>query len=159
MNKTRELTIHNTLWKDATELVNLRDFISSKLAIKTQYNAKYDLTDYYVEYNGGGFWWLMVVVIDDLKGYYDFSNGVSFLNLLFKSEEQKNQYDRPWGKIVSISGSSGLIKDSTKTRLNSDDLSLGHEFKINTVTIVVTMVVEKDNKFYPQISLNYCSYG
>ena len=86
MNKTRELTIHSTLWKDATELVNLRDFISSKLAIKTQYNAKYDLTDYYVEYNGGGFW----LVIDDLKGYYDFSNGVSFLNLLFKSEEQKN---------------------------------------------------------------------
>ena len=86
MNKTRELTIHSTLWKDATELVNLRDFISCKLAIKTQYNAKYDLTDYYVEYNGGGFW----LVIDDLKGYYDFSNGVSYLNLLFKSEEQKN---------------------------------------------------------------------
>ena len=86
MNKTRQLTIHNTLWKDATELVNLRDFISSKLTIKTQYNAKYDLTDYYVEYNGGGFW----LVIDDLKGYYDFSNGVSYLNLLFKSEEQKN---------------------------------------------------------------------
>ena len=142
------------MWKDATELVNLRDFISSKLTIKTQYNAKYDLADYYIEFNGGGFW----LVIDDLKGYYDFSNGVSYLNLLFKSEEQKTQCDRLRKEIVSISGSSGLIKDSTKIRLNSDDLPLGHEFKINTVTIVVTMVVEKDNKFYPQISLNYCSY-
>ena len=142
------------MWKDATELVNLRDFISSKLTIRTQYSAKYDLTDYYVEYNGGGFW----LVIDDLKGYFDFSNGVSYLNLLFKSEEQKTQYDRLWEEIVSISGSGGLIKDSAKIRLNSDELPLGREIKINTVTIVVTMVVEKDNKFYPQISLNYCSY-
>ena len=142
------------MWKDATELVNLRDFISSKLTIRTQYNAKYDLTDYYVEYNGGGFW----LVIDDLKGYFDFSNGVSYLNLLFKNEEQKTQYDRLWEEIVSISGSGGLRKDSAKIRLNSDELPLGREFKINTVTIVVTMVVEKENKFYPQISLNYCSY-
>ena len=81
------------------------------------------------------FWWF----IDDLK-------------------EQKTQYDRLWEKIVGISGSSGLMKDSAEIRLNSDDLPLRHEFKINTVTIVVTMVVEKDNKFYPQISLNYCSY-
>ena len=139
INKTRELTIHSTLCKDATELVNLRDFISSILIIKTQYNAKYDLTDYYVEYNGGGFW----LVIDDLKGYYGFSNGVSYLNLLFKSEEQKVQYDRLWKEIVSISGSSGLIKDSAKIRLNFDDLLLRHEFKIKTVTIIVTMVVEK----------------
>ena len=142
------------MWKDATELVNLRDFISSKLTIRTQYNAKYDLTDYYVEYNGGGFW----LVIDDLKGYFDFSNGVSYLNLLFKNEEQKTQYDRLWEEIVGISGSCGLRKDSAKIRLNSDELPLGREFKINTVTIVVTMVVEKENKFYPQISLNYCSY-
>ena len=142
------------MWKDATELVNLRDFISSKLTIRTQYSAKYYLTNYYVEYNGGGFW----LVIDDLKGYFDFSNGVSYLNLIFKSEEQKTQYDRLWEEIVSISGSGGLIKDSAKIRLNSDELPLGREIKINTVTIVVTMVVEKDNKFYPQISLNYCSY-
>ena len=78
--------------------------------------------------------------------------------MLFKSEEQKAQYGRLWKEIVSISGSSGLIKDSTKIRLNFDDLPLRHEFKTNTITIVVTMVVEKDHKFYPQISLNYCSY-
>ena len=55
MNKICELAIHSTLWEDATELVNLRDFTSSKLTIKTQCNTKYYLTDYYVEYNGGGF--------------------------------------------------------------------------------------------------------
>ena len=84
MNKTRE---------DAT------DFISSKLSIRTQYNAKYDLTDYYVEYNGGGFW----LVIDDLKGYYDFSNGVSYLNFLFKSDEQKlSMIDRRKKSLVLV---------------------------------------------------------
>ena len=36
MKKTLELTIHSTLWKDSTELVNLKDFISSKLTFRTQ---------------------------------------------------------------------------------------------------------------------------
>ena len=31
-------------------------------------------------------------------------------------------------------------------------------FKIHSMTIVVRSVVERDNKFYPQISLNHCPY-
>ena len=92
-----------------------------------------------------------------MKGYFDFSDGVGFLKLFFKSKEQETLYDQVWKQIVSITGSSEMIKDSAKIRLNSDDLPVGREFKIDTVTVVVKMVVEINNKFYPQISLNYCS--
>ena len=93
-----------------------------------------------------------------MKGYFDFSDGVGFLKLLFKSKEQETLYDQVWKQIVNITGSSGVIKDSAKIRLNSDDLPVGREFKINTVTVVVKIVVDINNKFYPQTSLNYCSY-
>ena len=139
---------------DPVEIVNVRDVVLIKLSVRAEYDAKYDLTDYVVENDGGGFW----LVIDDLKGYFDFNDGVGFLKLLFKSKEQETLYDQVWKQIISITGSSGMIKGSAKIRLNSDGLPVGREFKIDTVTVVVKMVVEINNKFYPQISLNYCSY-
>ena len=45
-----------------------------------------------------------------------------------------------------------------KIRLNGDELPLGHKFKINNITIVIEAVVKKDDVYYPQISLNNCTY-
>ena len=143
MSKARKLRVHSSLSVDPVEIVNVRDVVLSKLSVRGEYDAKYDLTDYVVEYDGGGFW----LVIDDLKGYFDFSDGVGFLKLLFKRKEQETLYDQVWKQIVSVTASSGMIKDSAKIRLNSDDLPVGCEFKINTVTVVVKMVVEINNKF------------
>ena len=61
-------------------------------------------------------------------------------------------------KAIGASDHSEL-RSATEIRLfSSDDLPMGYVFTINTMTIVVRSVVEKDNKFYPQISLNHCSY-
>ena len=46
------------------------------------------------------------------------------------------------------------IKDRKKNRLNSDDLPSGNKFKINTITIVIKAIIARDDKYYPQISLN-----
>ena len=35
---------------------------------------------------------------------------------------------------------------------------MGHVFKIHSIAIAIKSLIEKDNKFYPQISLNHCSY-
>ena len=121
------------MWIDPVEIVNVRDVVLSKLSVRAEYDAKYDLTDYVVQYDGGGFW----LVIDDLKGYFDFSDSAGFLKLLLKSKEQETLYDQVWKQIVSFIDGSGMIKDSVKFRLNSDDLPVGCEFKINTVTVVV----------------------
>ena len=93
-----------------------------------------------------------------MKGYFDFSDSVGFLKLLFGSKEQKTLYDQVWKQIASITGSSGGIKDSAQIRLHSDDLPVGGEFKIYTVTVVVKTVVKVGGMFYPQISLNYSLY-
>ena len=155
MSKTKELSIDSTLWVDALKIVDLKDVVLSKLNVKSgEYDDKYDLTDYVNEYNGGGFW----LAISDLKGCFSFNNGTGYLELLFESNEQETMYDKVWKRIVHAIGRSGLVKYNKKVRLHSNDLPVNREFLINKLIIVVKSVVEWSGAFYPQISLNYCSY-
>ena len=78
---------------------------------------------------------------------------------MFKDAEQEKLYDGIWDQIIDdIDDNSGVLKDSKKIRLNSDDLPSGYKLKINSITIVIEAVVKKNNVFYPQISLNNCMY-
>ena len=62
-------------------------------------------------------------------------------------------------KLIDEVNEKSQLKSSTKIRLFSiDDLPIGYVFKIHSMTIVVISIVEKDNTFYLQISLNHCSY-
>ena len=155
MSKTKELSIGSTLWVDALEIVDLKDVVLSKLNVKSgEYDDKYDLTDYVIEYNGSGFW----LAISDLKGYFSFNNGTGYLELLFESNEQETMYDKVWKRIIHVIRRSGLVKDSEKVRLHSNDLPVNREFLINKLIIVAKSVVEWSRVFYPEISLNYCCY-
>ena len=156
MSKIKELSIHSTLWVEAVEVVGLKDVALDKLNVQDgECDPKYDLKDYVIEYNSGGFW----LTISDLKGYFGIINGVGYLDLLFGSDEQRSMYDKAWQRVLSSIGrSDGLVKDSKTITLYSDELPVDREFLINELTIVVKSVVEWRNVFYPQISLNYCSY-
>ena len=107
---------------------------------------KYDLIDYAIKYDGGGFW----LYIDDLEGYFNFNNGIGYLEIMFKDAEQERLYDRIWDQIIdNVDNNDGIIKDIKKIRLNGDELPLGHKFKINNVTIVIKAVVKKNGIYYP----------
>ena len=125
------------------------------MSVKGEYILKYDLIDYAIKYDVGGFW----LYIDDLEGYFNFNNGIGFLEIMFKDVEQERLYDRIWGQIIdNADNNGGIIKDIKKNRLNGDELPLEHKFKINNVTIVIKALVKKDDVYYPQISLNNCTY-
>ena len=99
------------------------------------------------------------LIIDNLKGYSNFNNSVGSLNMLFVNNDQKNKYYRVWKEILKIiNGGHGELKSCKEIRLFYDDLPTGYVFKIHSVTIVIKSLIEKDNKFYPEISLNLCSY-
>ena len=155
MSELKKLTIHSTLWEKPIEIVELDDVILNKLNIKSEYIPKYDLIDYTIKYDGGSFW----LYIDDLDGYFNSNNGIGFLEIMFKDAEQERLYDKIWDEIIdNIDNNGGIIKDIKKIRLNGDELPLGHKFKINNITIVIKVVVKKDNVYYPQISLNNCTH-
>ena len=80
--------------------------------------------------------------------------------MLFVNNDQKNKYYQVWKEILKIiNGGHGELKSSKEIKLSAIyDLAIGHVFKIHSITIVIKSLIEKNNKFYPQISLNHCSY-
>ena len=155
MDKVKELKIYSTLWATPSKLVNLLDFNPDKISVKTESNTKNDIKVHKVRYENGGFY----LIIDNLKGYFDFNNSVGSLNMLFVNNDQKNKYYRVWKEILKIINEGhGESKSCKETKLFYDDLSIGYVFKIHSMTIVIKSLIEKDNKFYPEISLNNYSY-
>ena len=155
MDKVKELKIDSTLWATPSKLVNLFDFMPDKISIKTESNTKNDIKVHNERYENGGFY----LIIDNLEGYFDFNNNVGSLNMLFVDNDQKNKYHRVWKEILKIINKGhGELKSCKEIRLFYDDLPIWHVFKIHSMTIVIKSLIEKDNKFYPEISLNHCSY-
>ena len=113
----KELTIHSTLWAKPIEIVELDDVNLNKLSAKGKYILKYDLIDYAIKYDGGGFW----LYIDDLEGYFNFNNGIGYLEIMFKDAEHERLYDRIWDQIIdNANNNGGIIKDIKKLRLNEN---------------------------------------
>ena len=65
-----------------------------------------------------------------------------------------------WKEILkTVNGGHGELKSSKEIKLFAIyDLPIGHVLKIHSMAIVIKSLIEKDNKFFPEISLNHCSY-
>ena len=154
MDKAKELKIDSTLWATPSKLVNLLDFKPEKLSIKTKSNTNNDIKVHQVRYKNGGFY----LTIDNLRGYFNFSNNLGTLNMLFAGNDEQNKY-QVWKEILKIiNGGHAELKLHEKIRLFDNDLPIEHVFKIPSITIVIRSLIEKNNKFYLEISLNHCLY-
>ena len=98
MEKVKELKIDSTLWATPSKLVNLLDFKPDKISIKTEINTKTYIKVHKVRYENGGFY----LIIDNLEGYFDFSNNVGSLNMLLVDNDQQNKYYRVWKETLKI---------------------------------------------------------
>ena len=156
MDKVKELKIDSILWATPSKLVHLLDFRPDKVSIKTKSNTKNDIKVHEIRYKNGGFY----LIIDKLEGYFDFSDNIGCFSMLFVNNDQKNKYYQVWKEILKIiNGGHGELKSSKKIKLVAIyDLPIGHVFKIHSITIVIKSLIEKNDRFYLQISLNHCSY-
>ena len=79
--------------------------------------------------------------------------------MLFANDEQQSKYYQIWKVILKIiNGGHGELKLHEKIRLFDVDLPIEHVFKIPSITIVIRSLIEKNNKFYLELSLNHCLY-
>ena len=79
--------------------------------------------------------------------------------MLFADIDQQDKYHQVWKEIFKIiNGGNGELKLHEKIRLFNNDLPVEHVFKIISITIVIKPLIEKNNKFYLEISLSHCSY-
>ena len=98
MNKVRELKIDRALWATAAKIINLLDFKPEKLSVETKSNTNNDIKVHQVRYENGGFY----LTIDDIKGYFNFSNNLGILTMIFDNDDQKNKYHEIWKEIFKI---------------------------------------------------------
>ena len=153
MNKVRELKIDNTLWVTPSKIINLLDFKPEKLNQKN--NSNNNIKVDHVRYENGGF----CLTIDNIRVYFNFSNNLGTLNMIFANDDQQSKYHQVWKEILKIiNRGNGELKLHEKIRLFDNDLPVKRLFKIPSITIVINSLIEKNNKFYLELSINRCLY-
>ena len=152
MNKVRELKVDSTLWATPAKTINLLDFKPEKLSVETKNN---DIKVHQVRCENGGFY----LTIDNIRGYFNFSNNLGILTMIFATDDQQNKYHQIWKEISKIiNKENGELELHEKINIIGSDLPIEHVFKIPSITIVIKSLIEKNNKFYLELSLNYCFY-
>ena len=141
----RELKIDSTLWATPAKIINLIDFKPEKLSIETENNDNIDIKVHQVRYENGGFY----LTIDNIKGYFSFSDNNVVLNMIFSNDDQKNKYHQVWKEIFKIARSTindenGELKIHEKIKLFDSDMLTDKIIKIPSITIVIESVIEKD---------------
>ena len=107
MDKVKELKINSTLWATPSRLVNLLDFKPEKISIETKSNSNNNIKVHHVRYENGGFY----LTIDNLRGYFNFSNNLGTLTMIFANDDQQNKYHQVWKEILKIiNGRNGELK-------------------------------------------------
>ena len=110
-----------------------------------------------VRYENGGFY----LTINNLRGYFNFNNNLGTLTMLFDDINQQNKYYQVWKDIFKIiNRGHGELKLHEKIRLYYNDLPIKvfKVFKIPSITVTIKSLIEKNNKFYLELSINYCLY-
>ena len=155
----KELKIDSTLWATPAKIINLLDFKLEKLSIKTENDELSTVVEHQVRYENGGFY----LTIDNIKDYFNFSNNnMVLLDRIFSNDDQKNKYHQIWKEIFKIARPNKLgneeLKIHEKIVLSDSDIPTDKIIKIPSVTIVIKSLLEKNNKFYLELSLNHLSY-
>ena len=79
--------------------------------------------------------------------------------MIFTNDDQQNKYHQVWKEILkNFNRGNGELKLHEKIRLFDNDLPVERVFKIPSITIVTKSLIEKNNKFYLELSLNHCLY-
>ena len=114
MNKVRELKIDSTLRVTPLKIINLLDFKPEKLSIETKDNSNNNIKVHYVRYENDGFY----LTVDNIRGYFNFSNNLGTLNMILTNDDQQNKYHQVWKEIVkNINREHGELKLHEKIRL------------------------------------------
>ena len=141
MHKERELKIDSTLWATPAKIINLLDFKPEKLSVETKSNTNNDIKVHQVRYENGGFY----LTIDDIRGYFNFSNNLGILTMICNIDNQKNKYHQIWREILKIiNKENGELGLHEKIKIIDSDLPIEHAFKIHSIK----SLIEKNNKFY-----------
>ena len=91
-----------------------------------------------VKHKNGGFY----LTISNLRGYFNCSNNLGTLTMLFDDINQQNKYHQVWKNIFKIfNGGHRELKLHEKIRLY---LPIKQVFQIHSITVVIKSSIEKN---------------
>ena len=101
----------------------------------------------------------MCVKINSATGYFKEKNDDKYL-ILDSTKEYENVSSEIKSEIKRINGGEVFYEKSyCKVSINTeDDLPLKESLKFLTLTVNISLVLQANNKLYPQIYLNECFY-
>ena len=124
--------------------LNLLDFKPEKLSIKTENNDNIDIKVHQVRYENGGFY----LTINNIKGYFSFSDNINVLSMIFSNDDQKDKYHQVWKEIFKIvNDGNGELKIHEKIGLFDSDIITEKIIKIPSITIAIKSLIEKIMNF------------
>ena len=156
MIKTKQVSIN----KNKYHTININDLDPFLLDIKKKSSKDIDI--YYINYiqenlNSSK---SLRIKIDSATGYFKEKNDEKYLIL-----DSTKEYESVWSEIRSeikrINGGEKVFyeKNYCKIGINTkDDLPLGESLKFLTLIVNINLVLQANNKLYPQIYLNECFY-
>ena len=114
------------------------------MSIKTKNNDNIEIKIHQVRYENGGFY----LTIDNIKGYFSFSDNINVLSMIFSNDDQKNKYHQVWKEIFKIvrstvNNENGELKIHEKIGLFDNDMITEKIIKIPSITIVIKSLIEK----------------
>ena len=149
-----QLRVKNKLLFHPAKLNNILYINLNKIIVDDILNND-DLGIYYVKYDNNIFY----LVFDNIKGYFEKTNGNNYLTIIFDNEKYEKIFKSIWDKTKENKFNE-YTKDYGIIRFKSDDiLKYGSTININTMTIIISSVFKNDTCYYPQIYLNSCSYN
>ena len=149
-----QLGIKNKLLFHLAKLNNITDINSNKISVEDILNDD-NLGIYYIKYDNNIFY----LDIDDVKGYFEKTNGDNYLTIIFDNEKYEKNFKSIWDKIKENKFNEYFKKYSV-IKFDSDDiLKYGCTINVNTVTITIKSLFKDDSSYYPQIYLGNCSYN
>ena len=92
-------------------------------------------------------------------GYFNIDDNVGSILSMILTDDQKNKYHQVWKEIFkNVNDGNGELMLHEKIRLIDSNFPIEKIFKIHSVTIVITSLIKKDNKFYLELALNRCLF-
>ena len=158
------IKIKDPIFTYRAQLINILDFNPKKLSIEKVCAINDELERiYYIKYGGDPFY----LVIDDLKGYFKYSEEKE-LKFIMEDQKKRKTYNQIWNKIKELINIIDCIgfrfydysRDCNVIRFDTDDtLLLNTMISVYSMTILIKSVYRTClDRFYLQIDLVNCTY-
>ena len=172
MGNIKQINIKNRTNCFFNDMINIKNFGSNLIKI---YKKSYKNIDiYYIGYitikSIGDYESIysinpLYLIIGKVDGYNEEKSGNKYLifSSTDKNKEVLTKYAKLWDEIKYLiktvnGGEAGEYeKDFMKIKFNSDDnLPLNKILKLHNLAVIVRLVFQEDNKYYPQVFLDEC---